>query len=76
MRLVRFDKNDFRYPTHFGQMECLKLIASPKFHEKRVCKSCMFLDMQILGRVFGFDATVGREHGDSDACDQLDQERH
>ena len=24
------------YPTHFGQMECLKLIASPKFHEKRV----------------------------------------
>lgn len=24
------------YPTHFGQMECLKLIASPKFPEKRV----------------------------------------
>ena len=24
------------YPTHFGQMECLKLIASAKFHEKRV----------------------------------------
>ena len=24
------------YPTHFGQMECLKLIASSKYHEKRV----------------------------------------
>eukprot|EP00899_Mesostigma_viride_P002184 jgi/Mesvir1/11967/Mv00286-RA.1 len=24
------------YPTHFGQMECLKLIASPTFPEKRI----------------------------------------
>ena len=24
------------YPTHFGQMECLKLIASPEFPEKRI----------------------------------------
>ncbi|KAL1565654.1 AP-1 complex subunit gamma-2-like isoform X1 [Salvia divinorum] len=24
------------YPTHFGQMECLKLIASPGFLEKRI----------------------------------------
>jgi hypothetical protein len=24
------------YPTHFGQMECIKLIASPKFPEKRI----------------------------------------
>lgn len=24
------------YPSHFGQMECLKLIASPLFHEKRI----------------------------------------
>ncbi|XP_072363696.1 AP-1 complex subunit gamma-1-like [Scyliorhinus torazame] len=24
------------YPAHFGQMECLKLIASPKFTDKRV----------------------------------------
>ncbi|KAL6057010.1 AP-1 complex subunit gamma [Balamuthia mandrillaris] len=24
------------YPTHFGQMECLKLIASPNFPDKRV----------------------------------------
>lgn len=24
------------YPTHFGQMECLKLIASPGFPEKRL----------------------------------------
>ncbi len=24
------------YPTHFGQMECIKLIASPRFPEKRI----------------------------------------
>lgn len=24
------------YPTHFGQMECLKLIAAPGFPEKRI----------------------------------------
>ena len=24
------------YPSHFGQIECLKLIASPKFPEKRI----------------------------------------
>eukprot|EP01071_Lankesteria_metandrocarpae_P008599 Lankesteria_metandrocarpae@DN5000_c0_g3_i1.p1 len=24
------------YPTHFGQLECVKLIACPRFHEKRV----------------------------------------
>ena len=24
------------YPSHFGQMECLKLIASPKFSDKRI----------------------------------------
>jgi AP-1 complex subunit gamma-1 len=24
------------YPSHFGQMECLKLISSPKFPEKRI----------------------------------------
>jgi AP-1 complex subunit gamma-1 len=24
------------YPSHFGQMECLKLIASPSFPEKRI----------------------------------------
>ena len=24
------------YPTHFGQMECLKLISAPTFPEKRV----------------------------------------
>lgn len=24
------------YPTHFGQMECVKLIASHKFPEKRI----------------------------------------
>lgn len=24
------------YPTHFGQMECIKLIASPRFTEKRL----------------------------------------
>jgi AP-1 complex subunit gamma-1 len=24
------------YPTHFGQMECIKLLASPKYSEKRI----------------------------------------
>lgn len=24
------------YPAHFGQMECLKLVASPKFTDKRL----------------------------------------
>ena len=24
------------YPTHFGQMECLKLISAPTFPEKRI----------------------------------------
>jgi AP-1 complex subunit gamma-1 len=24
------------YPAHFGQMECLKLVASPKFADKRL----------------------------------------
>uniref|UniRef100_A0A1I8FEU1 GAE domain-containing protein n=1 Tax=Macrostomum lignano TaxID=282301 RepID=A0A1I8FEU1_9PLAT len=24
------------YPAHFGQMECLKLVASPKFSDKRI----------------------------------------
>ncbi|XP_050774922.1 AP-1 complex subunit gamma-like 2 isoform X1 [Gopherus flavomarginatus] len=24
------------YPAHFGQMECLKLLASPQFHKKRI----------------------------------------
>eukprot|EP00249_Psilotum_nudum_P024471 c29194_g1_i5 orf=436-3120(+) len=28
--------NMLGYPTHFGQMECLKLIASPGFPEKRI----------------------------------------
>lgn len=28
--------NMLGYPTHFGQMECLKLVASEKFTEKRV----------------------------------------
>lgn len=24
------------YPAHFGQLECLKLIASPRFTDKRI----------------------------------------
>jgi AP-1 complex subunit gamma-1 len=24
------------YPTHFGQVECIKLVASPNFTEKRI----------------------------------------
>lgn len=38
--------NMLGYPTHFGQMECLKLIASAKFHEKRIgyLGMCVLLD--------------------------------
>jgi len=32
------------YPTHFGQLECLKLIASPHFPEKRIG----YLGMMLL----------------------------
>ena len=46
----REEDNDFRcrsvakllyihmlgYPAHFGQLECLKLIAAPKFTDKRI----------------------------------------
>ena len=24
------------YPTHFGQMECIKMLASPRFADKRI----------------------------------------
>eukprot|EP00438_Fugacium_kawagutii_P020261 Skav218156 [mRNA] locus=scaffold4591:51384:67486:+ [translate_table: standard] len=49
------------YPTHFGQtlavarMECLKLIASSKFAEKRVAPEDPFLQAKILRllRIFG-----------------------
>ena len=30
------DKILVRYPAHFGQMECIKLVASPKFTDKRI----------------------------------------
>ena len=58
-----------RYPTHFGQMECLKLIASPKFHEKRVCVFLISTIILFLGWIFGPDPIVRREHRDSDARD-------
>ena len=32
------------YPTHFGQLECMKLIASPHFPEKRIG----YLGMMLL----------------------------
>lgn len=35
---------DTGYPTHFGQLECLKLIASPHFPEKRIG----YLGMMLL----------------------------
>ncbi|EJK75008.1 hypothetical protein THAOC_03279, partial [Thalassiosira oceanica] len=33
-----------RYPTHFGQLECMKLVASPHFPEKRIG----YLGMMLL----------------------------
>ena len=35
------------YPSHFGQMECLKLIASPNFPEKRIGEQCSLLSIVI-----------------------------
>ena len=26
------------YPAHFGQLECLKLVSSPRFNDKRMGK--------------------------------------
>ena len=44
------------YPTHFGQMECLKLIASHKFPEKRIGYLGLMLlldeDTEVLMSVF------------------------
>jgi AP-1 complex subunit gamma-1 len=41
------------YPSHFGQMECLKLIASPNFPEKRIGKhvAVMFYKLSSINRV-------------------------
>lgn len=36
------------YPSHFGQMECLKLIASPSFPEKRIGIRFMFPSICML----------------------------
>ncbi|RDX94537.1 AP-1 complex subunit gamma-2 [Mucuna pruriens] len=35
------------YPTHFGQMECLKLIASPGFPEKRIAEMARDLAPEV-----------------------------
>lgn len=34
------------YPSHFGQMECIKLIASPDFPDKRVGYLALMLLLQ------------------------------
>ncbi|CAM9769250.1 unnamed protein product [Choristocarpus tenellus] len=40
------------YPSHFGQMECVKLIASPGFPEKRVGYLALMLLLQEKDEVF------------------------
>ena len=50
LTLLRFlivtphEKHNLGYPTHFGQLECMKLTASPHFPEKRIG----YLGMMLL----------------------------
>ena len=43
------------YPAHFGQLECLKLIASPKFTDKRIGYLAAMLLLDERQEVFILD---------------------
>jgi hypothetical protein len=34
--IAKNDNSNTGFPSHFGQMECIKLIASPDFTDKRI----------------------------------------
>ena len=50
------------YPAHFGQLECLKLIASPKFTDKRIgyLAAMLLLDERQEVYICMCTITVGR----------------
>lgn len=76
------------YPSHFGQMECVKLIASPYFAEKRMGYLVRFpLPLLAFGVVsrsltvnlfdiggLGPDPAADRPGRCADARDELDEE--
>ena len=44
------------FPAHFGQLECLKLIASPRFVDKRIVSLISFFCFCREILLFGFIA--------------------
>ena len=69
------------FPTHWGQMECLKLIASPRFPEKRIGYLGLMVpsNFERPGQLFQWRFTcvlgaVGRETESAHACHQLAEE--
>lgn len=55
------------YPTHFGQMECVKLIASPAFPEKRIgyLGLMILLDEKVRGQPPGASANRAAAEGEA-----------
>ena len=46
------------YPAHFGQLECLKLIASPRFVDKRIVRVFYSVNPTVFSSSPSFLSTV------------------